>query len=76
MSTALTYEEVRQLSSIEQATPIDAAPVESFCAACPHDREAHAGVGIRFCSATATSGLDRRCVCILPAEHEKTYYRR
>ncbi|MET9489665.1 MULTISPECIES: RGCVC family protein [unclassified Nocardia] len=64
------------MSSNEQVTPIDVAPLEFSCAACPHDLEAHAGVGVRFCSATATSGLDRGCVCVLPAEHEKTYYRR
>jgi hypothetical protein len=34
------------------------------CAACPHAWEAHDPIGIRFCSATVTSGLNRGCVCV------------
>ena len=33
------------------------------CPACPHPLEAHDPIGVRFCRATATAGLDRGCVC-------------
>ncbi|MBF6328454.1 RGCVC family protein [Nocardia transvalensis] len=52
-----------------------AAPLEFSCAACPHTWEAHDRIGIRYCSATTTRGLDRKCACTCPADHEKTYYR-
>ncbi|MFI1913699.1 RGCVC family protein [Nocardia sp. NPDC020380] len=52
------------------------APVESACAACPHPLEAHDPIGIRYCSATTLSGLDRECACARTAEPGKIYYRR
>ncbi|MBF6334110.1 RGCVC family protein [Nocardia transvalensis] len=52
-----------------------AAPIEFSCAACPHTWEAHDRIGIRYCTATTTRGLDRKCACARPVDHEKTYYR-
>ncbi|WP_250556751.1 RGCVC family protein [Pseudonocardia lacus] len=34
------------------------------CSACAHDWGAHDPIGVRFCSATITAGLDRGCVCV------------
>ena len=49
--------------------------IESSCAACPHDWNAHDDIGIRYCSATTARGLRRECVCARPVDHETTYYR-
>jgi hypothetical protein len=34
-----------------------------ICLVCPHPWDAHDPIGIRFCTATATAGHDRGCVC-------------
>jgi hypothetical protein len=34
------------------------------CAACPHPWDAHDVIGVRYCSASVTAGLDRGCVCV------------
>ncbi|NNH74935.1 hypothetical protein HLB23_34665 [Nocardia uniformis] len=61
------------MSSNGCVTPVTAAPIETSCAACPHDWEAHDRIGVRYCSATVAGGLDRECAC--PADRAKVYYR-
>jgi hypothetical protein len=41
-----------------------AARPHLICAACPHEWGAHDPTGVRFCSATVSSGLRRGCVCV------------
>jgi hypothetical protein len=43
------------------------------CAVCPHPMDAHDIIGTRYCSATASGGLDRGCVCNPHTHHD---YRR
>jgi hypothetical protein len=33
------------------------------CTVCPHPWDAHDRIGIRYCTASAAGGLQRRCVC-------------
>ncbi|MFB7717837.1 MULTISPECIES: RGCVC family protein [unclassified Nocardia] len=64
------------MSSNESATSVAADSTEFSCAVCPHDQEAHGRIGLRYCSATLASGLERACACARPADHQDTYYRR
>ena len=41
-----------------------ASPTRLACAVCAHDWGAHDPIGVRFCTATATGGLDRGCACV------------
>ena len=36
---------------------------QDACAVCPHPMSAHDRIGVRYCSATASGGLERECVC-------------
>ncbi|MFF2557495.1 RGCVC family protein [Nocardia sp. NPDC058058] len=63
------------MSSNESATSAGPDSAEFSCAVCPHDRETHGRIGLRFCSATQASGLERACACARPADHRDTYYR-
>lgn len=36
---------------------------QDSCAVCPHPMNAHDRIGVRYCSATASGGLNRECVC-------------
>ena len=62
----------RRESAVDLMTAI---LIESSCAACPHDWEAHDHIGIRYCAATTARGLRRKCVCARPVDDEPTYYR-
>ena len=33
------------------------------CRACPHEVDAHDGLGTRFCAATTANGDSRGCIC-------------
>jgi hypothetical protein len=33
------------------------------CDVCPHPVDDHDAIGLRFCRATRSSGVDRGCVC-------------
>jgi hypothetical protein len=36
---------------------------DAMCSVCPHPVDGHDAIGLRFCRATATGGIDRGCVC-------------
>lgn len=64
-----------EVSSTGRFVPMIATTLEFSCAACPHDRETHDSIGIRYCAATISRGLDRECACARAADHKQTYYR-
>ncbi|MEU4448721.1 RGCVC family protein [Actinosynnema sp. NPDC050801] len=39
------------------------ADTEDRCLACRHPRSEHDILGVRFCTATASSALSRGCIC-------------
>jgi hypothetical protein len=44
--------------------PITSEPeADVICFVCPHPWDAHDPIGIRFCTATASAGHNRGCVC-------------
>lgn len=43
----------------------EAAPA---CEACGHDLSVHDATSGRFCRASVSGGLDRNCICSLPAD--------
>ncbi|WP_373862415.1 RGCVC family protein [Nocardia acidivorans] len=70
--------EIRQgeeLSSTGRSDPVTTTTLEPSCAVCPHDSTAHDSIGLRYCSATVSGGLDRECACARAADHKQTYYR-
>lgn len=42
-------------------TPV--LPAAGNCAVCPHENDSHDVIASRFCAATASGGLHRRCAC-------------
>ncbi|WNV89279.1 RGCVC family protein [Umezawaea sp. Da 62-37] len=38
-------------------------PAATACAACAHPLADHDALGVRFCTASAASGLSRGCIC-------------
>ena len=50
-------------SAPTSTSPALAGSADPGCPACGHTAEAHGPVGVRFCRATTTGGLDRGCVC-------------
>lgn len=43
------------------------------CAVCPHPREAHDRIGLRYCNATAAGSLSRGCVCVGATVQKETH---
>lgn len=37
--------------------------VDATCAACPHPRDSHDPIALRFCNATTAGTTNRGCVC-------------
>jgi hypothetical protein len=38
-------------------------PTSALCASCPHPLADHDALSLRFCTASAASGLSRGCIC-------------
>ncbi|WP_406603481.1 RGCVC family protein [Nocardia aurantia] len=50
--------------------------LEFDCPACDHTRAAHGNIGVRYCAATVSRGLERECACARDTTDQITYYRR
>jgi hypothetical protein len=67
MSTArlsATHDDLNEVGPSE-VDPTDTEPQAGVdtCAACQHPRESHDATSLRFCAATTSLGVDRRCIC-------------
>ena len=54
------------------AEPVGAEPVGAAgpgCEACSHPRTLHDPIALRYCAATTSGTLTRRCVCSASAAH-------
>jgi hypothetical protein len=47
----------------EMKSMLSEPEADVICFVCPHPRDAHDPIAIRFCTAKAAAGHDRGCVC-------------